>query len=311
MSAPAVAPRRLVLPAVFALLFLPAALAIVGAVSFNLRNRNNGTLVSSGETREYLLHVPTNHDRSKPTALVISMHGGALWPATHMETSEWSRVADREGFIVVYPSGRGLSRQKVWQAGQGASISKDVIFIRDLIDALGAEYNIDPARIYADGLSNGGGMAFLLACALSDRIAAVGMVAPAVFLPWERCAGARPVPMIVFHGTADRFTPYHGGASWVARNHVFPDIGSWTVTWAARNRCGAKATETVVAADVTRTAYGQCEQGASVELYSIHHGGHTWPGGGPLPEWFVGTTTRSIDASSLMWKFFQAHSMPR
>lgn len=309
MNPSAFAPRRLVLPVVFGLLFLPAALAIVGAVSFNLRNRNNGTLMSSGETREYLLHVPATLDRTAPTALVISMHGGALWPAAHMDTSQWNRVADREGFIVVYPSGRGLSRQKVWQAGQGASLSKDVTFISDLIDKLRSEYNIDPARVYADGLSNGGGMAFLLSCALSNRIAAVGMVAPAVFLRWEQCTGDRPVPMIAFHGTADTFAHYHGGRSWVARGYVFPDIRSWVAAWAARNGCGPKPTETVVAADVTRSVYGQCELGASVELYSIHGGGHTWPGGGPMPEWFVGKTTRSIDASSLMWEFFKAHQM--
>ena len=75
-----------------------------------------------------------------------------------------------------------------------------------LIDALQARYNIDPRRVYADGLSNGGGMAFVLSCTLSDRIAAVGLVGSAQLLPWEWCQDERPVPMVNFHGTADRFT---------------------------------------------------------------------------------------------------------
>ena len=64
-----------------------------------------------------------------------------------------------------------------------------------------------------------------------------------------------------------------------------------------------------MAADVTRRAYTSCAGDAAVVLYTIQGGGHTWPGGGPLPEWFVGTTSRSIDATSRMWEFFQQHPL--
>ena len=90
----------------------------------------------------------------------------------------------------------------------------DVRFISDLIDRLMAEYNIDPARIYANGLSNGGGMSDVLACTLSDRIAAIGGVSGAV--PASRadeCHPPRAVPVIAFHGTADPIVPYSGGES--------------------------------------------------------------------------------------------------
>src|SRR5574341_1579817 len=83
----------------------------------------------------------------------------------------------------------------------------DVQFIADLIDTLAARYNIDRPRVYANGLSNGGGMAFAISCTLSDRIAAVGVVAPALFMRWSDCTDQRPVPMIAFHGTADRQVP--------------------------------------------------------------------------------------------------------
>jgi polyhydroxybutyrate depolymerase len=303
--------RRPVLGAVLALLSVPTAVALVMAVSFYVRNRNNGAFVSSGEKREYLLYVPKSYDRTRPTTLVISMHGGGLWGAAQMEMSQWNAVADEQGLLVVYPSGVGGRGPRAWRAGVGDGSGRDVRFIAELIDILKASYTIDPTRIYADGLSNGGGMAFLLSCTLSDRIAAVGLVASAQFLPWSACEDQTPVPMIAFHGTNDRFTPYHGGTSWVARDHVFPSIPTFTADWARRNRCAAKPVESAVAADVTRLEYTGCADDASVVLYTIRGGGHTWPGGGPMPEWFAGSTSTSVDASRQAWAFFQAHPLRR
>ena len=211
----------------------------------------------------------------------------------------------------MYPSGVGGRGPRAWHAGVGDSSAKDVRFIAELIDTLKASYAIDPTRIYADGLSNGGGMAFLLSCTMSDRIAAVGLVASAHFLPWSACKDQRAVPMIAFHGTDDRFTPYHGGTSWVARDHVFPSIPVFTATWARRNRCAGSPVESRVAADVTRLEYTGCADDADVVLYTIHGGGHTWPGGGPMPEWFAGPTSRGVDATRQSWAFFRAHPLAR
>jgi polyhydroxybutyrate depolymerase len=303
--------RRPALRVAHALLAVPVVLAFAALVSFQVRHRDNGRLLSSGLERTYRLHVPKSYDATRPTPLVISMHGAGLWAVAQMEISRWNAVADEQGLIVVYPSGARTAGPRVWRAGQGGATTRDVQFIADLIDALKASYNIDPARIYADGLSNGGGMAFLLSCTLSDRIAAVGMVGPALFLPWGGCQDiARPVPMILFHGTHERFAPYHGGRSPVGREHVFPSIPSFTAAWARRNRCG-EPVESRRAADVTRREFQGCADGADVWLYTIHGGGHTWPGGGDLPEWFVGRTSRSIDASREAWTFFQAHPLQR
>ena len=299
-----------VIGAVLVLIGLPPVLALVEAVSFYVRNRSNGSIVSSGQEREYLLYVPESYDRTKPTPLVISMHGGALWPAAQMEISRWNRMADEHGFLVVYPSGITGAGPRAWHVGRGPGLLRDVRYISELIDTLKAAYNIDSTSIYADGLSNGGGMAFVLSCTLSERIAAVGMVAAALFLPWSWCTDERAVPMIAFHGTADRAVPYHGGKSWVAPS-VFPDIPTWVATWARRNRCAPNPIDSAVAADVTRRSYTNCADNAAVVLYTVQGGGHTWPGGGPAPEWFVGTTTRSIDATGQMWAFFREHRLIR
>lgn len=302
--------RKTFIVAILILITLPAVLALTDAVSFYVHNRNNGSIVSSGQKREYLLYVPRSYDRTKPTPLVISMHGAGGWPAQQMELSEWNRLADREGFIVVYPSGLGGAGPRVWHVGQGPGLMRDVRYISELIDKLEAAYNIDPARIYANGFSNGGGMSFVLSCVLSDRIAAVGMVGAAQTLPWSWCTEHRAVPMIAFHGTADPFALYNGGQSWVAPR-PFPAVPTWTANWARRNRCQPKPVESALAADVTRAEYIDCAHGANVVLYTIHRGGHQWFGGQSLPEWFVGPTSRSIDATSQMWAFFRAHRLSR
>ena len=308
--------RRIVLGAALALIGLPVAIVPIEAFSFYSANRDNGSFVSSGEKREYLLYVPKSYDRTKPAPLVVSMHGAGLWGASQRDISRWNDLADRKGFIVVYPSGVGGKGVRVWRVEPGDDLTKDVRFISELIDTLSRSYNIDSTRIYANGLSNGGGMSFALSCTLSDRIAAVGLVAAAQTLPWGWCTEAggarreaeRPVPMIAFHGTADPEIPYDGGSSWISPR-PFPSTPKWAANWARRNRCVANAVETTVASDVTRREYTGCADDAAVVLYTIHGGGHTWPGGMPLPEWFVGRTTRSIDATSLMWAFFTEHPL--
>ena len=186
---------------------------------------------------------------------------------------------------------------------------REVRFISELIDTLSAAYNIDPDRIFANGLSNGGGMAFVLSCTLSDRIAAVGMVAAAQTLPWTWCTDQRAVPMIAFHGTADPQVAYEGGTTWM-HDALWPEVPTWVANWARRNRCEPIPIDSAVTADVTRREYANCADDAAVLLYTVHGGGHTWPGGMRLPEWFVGPTSNSVDATRLMWEFFQGASPP-
>lgn len=279
-------------------------------------NRINGTIVSSGQKREYLLHVSSNYDRAKPTPLVISLHGAAIWPATQREASQWNRAADEQGFIVVYPSGTTLGGRgtgvlpfRVWLAEPGPTVTADSRFISDLIDSLSATYNIDPARIYANGLSNGGGMAFALSCTLSHRIAAIGLVAAAHALTWSWCTDQHPVPMIAFHGTADPLVPYNGaGTSWL-NPRPLPNIPGFVADWARRNHCLGKPAESEVAPDVARREYTGCSADAAVVLYTIRGGGHQWPGGKPFPVWMAGPMSRSIDATGLMWAFFREHPL--
>lgn len=301
--------RRLVLPIAIACIAAPSLFVLLQAAASHAANRRTETLLSSGIKREYILYVPPAYDASRPAPLVISMHGAGNWPAFQMHATQWNRVADEQGFLVVYPGGQGATL-KTWRLQGRATPSRmpDVVFISELIDHLSKSYNIDARAIYANGLSNGGGMTFVLSCALSHRIAAYGVVGAAVTVPMDWCTDPRPAPLIAFHGTADRSTPYDGGKVWIAPL-PFPNIPEWTARWAARNRCSPVPVEARVAADVTRRTYHNCADDAAVVFYTIEDGGHTWPGGPPFPEWLLGKTTQSVDATREMWAFFSRHRL--
>ena len=188
---------------VLGLLAVPPAALLVQSIALRAQHATNGTVVSSGKTRTYLLHVPETADPDRAVPLVVSFHGGALTAARQRDLTRWNEVADREGFLVVYPSGKPVfgNGPRDWNAvDPGTEVDVDVRFIGDLLDQLEATHRIDPRRIYVDGLSNGGAFAFALSCLLSDRIAAVGTVAAAHTLPptWcdeQRPASARPRPL--------------------------------------------------------------------------------------------------------------------
>ena len=282
---------------------------IIGMI-FYLVNKTNGRIESSGQVRSYLLYVPKTYQSTTPMPLVISIHGFAEWPAHQMDISRWNELADVDGFMVVYPSGTGFPLRWNTHGPVGTAVDpmNEVLFISDLIDKLEQEYNVDRTRIYANGLSNGGGMSYLLACKLADRIAAIGSVSGAYLYPWDDCEPSRPVPLIAFHGTHDPIVPYNGGGS-SRFDNPFPVIPEWIDLWAQRNECDDHPIELPTTGEVSGKKYTKCKQNAEVVFYSIQGGGHAWPGGEPLPEIIVGHTTQDINATKEMWEFFKQHPM--
>src|ERR1700730_14859736 len=226
--------REIVIRAVLVVIGLPIVLVLLAFGFFysvfyfpNWTSATTGTIVSSGEKREYLLYVPKSYDRTKPTPLVITLHTSMSWPSSSMAISQWNLVADENGFIIVYPAGTGRG-PKSWEMTGSETPSRmpDVIFISGLIDKLEESYNIDKTRIYANGMSNGGGMAFVLSCTLSDRIAAVGMVSAGLDPDWSWCKDHRPVSVVSFHCTADPGCLYNGGRTKFG-DDIFPSVPSF------------------------------------------------------------------------------------
>ena len=292
--------RRLILTAIGIVVGFPLLLILGGATWYALYDRTNGSIVSSGETRDYLVYVPEGYDAARPTPLVISLHGTALWPALQRDISGWNGIADEQGFIVIYPGALGRPQRK-WRLSfkPGAGDLLEVRYVSDLIDSLDETYNIDTARIYVDGLSAGGIMALALACQLPHRFAAVAAVAAA--LPKGYCDDPQPVPLIAFHGTADPLYPFEGGETWAISEPV-ESVSTWISGRVRQNECDPAPLEIKESTDVLRREYRGCA--ARLVQYVIEGGGHQWPGGMQFPEWLAGPPARSIDATSVIWRFF-------
>jgi polyhydroxybutyrate depolymerase len=274
------------------------------------------TVLSGGWERCYFLYTPPGYDPARPVPVVLSYHGFASNPNSHSLITGWHKLADREGFLVVYPQGAGFPQR--WNAGQnwGAPDVDDVQFFTDLLDDLSAHAAVDPARIYVNGLSNGGGMSVRIGCQAAGRVAAIGSVAGAI-VAGDDCRPSRPVPVMAFHGTSDPLVDYTGGAMEAHLPESVAELADaptyflgaeeWTTAWAERNGCNPEAEIIPLQGDVRGLRYTGCDQGAGVVLYTIEDGGHAWPGGMPLP--FMNKTTRQIDATAELWAFFQAYSL--
>ena len=267
-------------------------------------------LVVNGERRSYLLFLPTAQPPGRALPLVLVFHGGGVRARSMVAHTGLSRIAQREGFAVVYPE--GLDRR--WNDGRGYGASHDdVAFVRALLDTLGREANIDSSRVYATGISNGAMFAYRLACELPGVLAAIAPVAGAVPTALaERCAGARPTAVAAFQGTADPLLPYAGGGRRPSgRGEVLSAMGSAEL-WARVNGCaGAPVAEPPIDSvrDGTRVRperWSGCREGRDVVLYTIEGGGHTWPGGPPVGRG-VGRVSRELSATETIWAFFTAH----
>ena len=153
--------------------------------------------------------------------------------------------------------------------GSCESDDDDAPFVNALLDTLEQKACIDPARVYATGLSYGGAMTDLVACKLPDRIAAAAPVS--AYIPDRPCASTTAVPTMAFHGVEDLLLPYEGGG-----NSGQVPFEAWGETTAERNGCAAEPTETQYVPTVEQIEYTKCDE--PVVLYRVHGNGHTWPG---------------------------------
>ncbi len=271
----------------------------------------------SGERRSYLT-VPPAHTGSKPLPLVVDLHGYSEGAQVHLEFTKMAELGNKEGFATLTPQGSG--KVPFWNSF-GSATPDDVAFLTSLVAQVGESHCIDRRRTFVAGMSNGAFMASLMACVGTQTFAAAAMVAGLQFP--KDCEEGSSIPIIAFHGTDDTFVQYEGGfgdgvkslgvdpavASTANENLSIPDAAA---AWAKRNGCAQETTSKKVAADVEQLRWRDCV--AATELNVIEGGGHSWPGSefsGNITS-VVGTTTKSIDATKEIWKFFKNHpDVPR
>jgi polyhydroxybutyrate depolymerase len=270
------------------------------------------TLRVGARERSYEIDVPARSQPTRELPVVIVFHGGGGSADSVRRQSRMSAKGAAEGFIAVYPQGSGgiAGKLKTWNAGTccGYAMQQgvdEVAFIAALLDDLRATVAIDRTRVYATGISNGGMMAYEVACALADRIAAIAVVAGEM-TALDRCRPARPVPVLVIHGSADRNLPIDGGVGAKAfAVHEVRSVVSAIDFWRRHDGCTETARSEVDGA-VRRTIYPGCSGGSEVELVTIEGGGHSWPGGDRLAR-FLDPPSPALDATAEVWRFFARH----
>lgn len=275
----------------------------------------SGSLQPGGYTRTYIIHLPPASIILHPAPLLVALHGRLGTGAGQARLSHFDQLADSYGFIVVYPDGY----QRSWADGRGVTPADkvgidDVAFISALIDQLSNQYSIDQTRIYAVGMSNGGYMTQRLACDLTKRFAAVAVVAANFSANLaSRCAPERPLPIMIIHGTADPLVSEAGG---IEEGASVLSTQASVQKWAALDGCSATPALSNLPDQVNdgthiqRYVYQPCRDKTEVVFYNVQGGGHTWPGGLQyLPVSVIGKTSRNLDASAVIWQFFQQYTL--
>jgi polyhydroxybutyrate depolymerase len=262
------------------------------------------TIQFDGVQRSYIVYRPSGLSGSVP--LVVMLHGG-YGSATEAERSYgWDAEADRQHFLVAYPNSVGVA----WNTGGGccgqaaARNIDDAGFIGAMVRQISAEAAVDPARIYATGISNGGILAYTLACQ-TTIFAAIG---PDSATQLGACDQPAPLSVIHIHGSADATIPYDGGEGNVTLRIDGPAIPALNASWRGIDQC---ALPVITTKGAVTTSIASCPNGRTVELITIAGAGHQWPGSPPKParEKLLHTDPPStaLDATSTIWAFFAQH----
>jgi polyhydroxybutyrate depolymerase len=257
-----------------------------------------------GATRTFHLYRPQNLPAHAP--LVVMLHGGFGSGTQAEQAYGWDQEADHNAFAVAYPDGLNHA----WNTGGGCcgtpakQNTDDVAFIKAMLTTIQAEIPIDPARIYATGISNGGIMAYRLACD-TNLFAAIGPDSATLL---GTCPTPKPLSVLHIHGTADTRIPYAGGEGQGYAHINGPPVQTVVATWRTTDACAAP-TQTTAGPLTTSTA--SCPSGRTVELITIAGAGHQWPGSAqkPVKEALLGTDppSKALNATDVFWQFFAAH----
>jgi polyhydroxybutyrate depolymerase len=295
-------------------LVLAIAAILLVATSVLAASSIERTIEVDGQVRSYRLFVPENMAGKRLPAIVV-FHGGAGKADQIERYTNFTQFAASNGLIAIYPQGINGHWNDGRTDGQ-QSTADDIAFVRKLIAALASESLIDPKRVYAAGISNGGFMALHLACTIPDVVAGIAVIAAAQPVG-AACPAPRQLPIIFFQGTADTFVPIAGGAIGKGPGnrgsvHSHEDTLSF---WQKENGCGPPKIREQIAKDSPSgmrvvVENFQCPPGHGLESVTIEGGGHTWPGAQQniLVTRILGPVTDDVDAAEMMWSFFRSQA---
>lgn len=275
-----------------------------------------------GNRRSYLVHVPPAHATQYPLPLVVAIHG-AFETAKYMEErSGFSDLADKKGFVVVYPNGFGLfGLLQHWNAGHccgkaAADGLDDVGFLTNVIEDVEERLRIDPNRIYMVGFSNGGMLAYRFAAEKAGILSALAAVAATIGSTssgdeplWRMPDPVAPLPLIALHGLADEAIPAQGGVSPKrGGDQSFLSVKDATNFWIRNNGCDPDPLlEEIHKGDVLKQTWQGCREHADVALYLLEDWAHVWPGLYYTADLGQDNPLKDFNAAAIIWDFFESH----
>lgn len=273
------------------------------------------TIVVDGLKREFRMHVPNCSCSEEKLPVVLVFHGLSASAKLIQRLSELDELADKYGFITVYPNGTGMGLARGFRAGNSKRSEEnkadDVKFVHRILDYLERCACSDCSRVYATGLSNGAMMCYRLAAEMPHRIAAIAPIGGS--LGTECCCPRCPVSVMHFHGTCDGVLPYAGPRDARFFKQSYYSVPKAIQIFARAADCQeTRQVEQLPdrCADGTRIckeSYRNEETGVEVVLVKIIGGGHQWPQK-PVSLRYLGTTSMEISANEMMWCFFQRHT---
>jgi len=245
-------------------------------------------LTSGGRDRSYRLFVPPGYDGRTSLPLVLELHGSGGTAEGQARTSLFALLGEREGFLVA--SLQAAAEGNRWNVPITSERPDDVKYVSDVIDHVAAHVCTDQQRVYATGFSGGARMSSLLACKLSNRIAAI---APMSGLRWPGPCDGRAVPVLTFHGLADPQNTYDGhlearGGEWIE------SVPEALAGWAKHNGCDGDAVLDDPPGPLSTLSYKGCD--AEVRLVRVDGLVHAW-------------ARTEVDATAEAWRFFSAHKL--
>jgi len=247
--------------------------------------------------RAYLIHIPSGLDQSRTVPVVFAFHGFDGRSAEMQALSGFDAIADKNGWLVVYPQGSGSDHS--WNGGMCCGSAKEknvdeIAFTRQILADLETIASIDAKRVYALGFSNGGGVVYRLGCEMSDIFAAIAVVSSVGGGP---CEPQQPVSLLHVHGLEDTIVPYAGGGDIIPGG--FPPIEEVIATWVKLNGCAGTAQVETQQPNITHTFYDSCQNSTVIELYTVGKADHEW-----------GSIHRHLPISKVIGEFFTAHPKP-
>lgn len=267
--------------------------------------------------RPVLLHVPRSYQPGQPMPLLLALHGGGGSSDFMANDRHYGLISHSEqaGYLLVLPNGTGALGNKLatWNAGRCCGKARDeavndVAFARAVVAWVQQHYTVAAGRVYAVGMSNGGMMAYRLACEAADLFAGIASVAGTDNT--LACQPSRPVAVLHIHARNDDHVLFNGGAGPEAfrDESKVTDFTSVPVTvaqWQTYNQCRPQPVRSLTATGAYCERYTGCAAGGAVQLCVTEQGGHSWPGGGRTPLGKEGST-QALDANAVMWAFFSS-----